>query len=135
MFRDPSNAVKAANASGQLEGGGRQLHLRLFFDKIPFGDERGAKRQRCGEFISTAPHADCWFCLANPQCEKHLVVGVCKTLYLVAPKGGVEPLHLLLVPITHVPSLAYANPEIREEADEVINKLRASYRTKVCPIS
>lgn len=57
----------------------------------------------------------CWFCLSNPQLEKHLVVTIGEECYMALPKGQVPVSsdastlvpgggHVLLVPIAHVPS-------------------------------
>ena len=45
---------------------------------------------------------ECWFCLASPQLEDHLIVSVLDSSYLALPKGGLVPLHSLIVPIAHV---------------------------------
>lgn len=58
---------------------------------------------------------DCWFCLASPTCETHLVGGIATEVYLTLPKGGLTPHHVLLVPINHVGSQVDLSPtELRE---------------------
>lgn len=131
VFVDPSNAAKAVEASGQLEAGGRSLRMRLYYDRIPFDRPTGAKKVKCGDVIDTEPHAECWFCLANPQVEKHMIVDIGDLLYTAVPKGGLVPQHLLLVPIAHVPSLAYANSDTRREARLTIEKLRSAFHKEV----
>ncbi|KAL8272676.1 hypothetical protein Esti_003380 [Eimeria stiedai] len=128
VYVEPEDAAKAAEASGQLEGGGRPLRLRLHFDKIPFDQPMRAKRVKGGEVINTEPHADCWFCLANPQVEKHMIVDIGDLVYSAIPKGGLVPQHLLLVPIAHVPSLAYADEATCREASLTIARLRGAFR-------
>ena len=44
---------------------------------------------------------DCWFCLASPTCEKHLITGVYDECYVAMPKGPIHPGHVLCVPVTH----------------------------------
>jgi hypothetical protein len=44
---------------------------------------------------------DCWFCLASPTCEKHLIVSVLDNCYIAMPKGPVNKNHALIVPVNH----------------------------------
>mmetsp|Transcript_907 Transcript_907/g.1403 ORF Transcript_907/g.1403 Transcript_907/m.1403 type:complete len:766 (-) Transcript_907:89-2386(-) len=44
---------------------------------------------------------DCWFCLASPTCEKHLIVNLAEYCYVTMPKGPVNENHTLIVPINH----------------------------------
>jgi hypothetical protein len=44
---------------------------------------------------------DCWFCLASPTCETHLIIGVYDNWYATMPKGPLHDGHVLLVPVTH----------------------------------
>ena len=50
---------------------------------------------------------DCWFCLASPTCEKHMITGVFDECYSTLPKGPVHQGHILLVPVTHSSSGAW----------------------------
>ncbi|KAK4885122.1 hypothetical protein RN001_001393 [Aquatica leii] len=43
----------------------------------------------------------CWFCLASPAVEKHLVIAVGNLVYLVLAKGGIVNYHVLICPIEH----------------------------------
>lgn len=36
---------------------------------------------------------DCWFCLASPTCEKHLIIAVYEECYITMPKGAVNEYH------------------------------------------
>lgn len=59
------------------------------------------------------PFEDCWFCLANPRIESHLVVALIPSpqenqeqdddlqLYATCPKGSINEGHLILLPICH----------------------------------
>ena len=131
VYVDPKCAAKATEASGQLEGGGRPLRLRLYYDKIPFDRPAGEKRVKCSDVIATEPHADCWFCLANPQVEKHMIVDIADRLYSAVPKGGLTSLHMLLIPIAHLPSLAYADADTRREAAELVAAARKAFHKQV----
>jgi hypothetical protein len=44
---------------------------------------------------------DCWFCLASPTCEKHLIVSVLDYCYITMPKGPMNQNHALIVPVNH----------------------------------
>jgi len=44
---------------------------------------------------------DCWFCLASPTCEKHLIVSVRNSCYVAMPKGPLNEHHILVVPVEH----------------------------------
>jgi Protein similar to CwfJ C-terminus 1 len=44
---------------------------------------------------------DCWFCLASPTCEKHLITSVYDSCYTTMPKGPMHPGHILIVPVAH----------------------------------
>ena len=57
----------------------------------------GLKRQ----YYPADSRTDCWFCLASPTCETHLIVGVYDEWYMTLPKGPVHPGHVLLVPVEH----------------------------------
>ncbi|CAI5508334.1 unnamed protein product [Closterium sp. Naga37s-1] len=49
--------------------------------------------------------APCWFCLASPKVETHLVVSVGEHCYVALPKGPLVPGHVLILPIEHFPSV------------------------------
>ncbi|KAK0545998.1 hypothetical protein OC844_007295, partial [Tilletia horrida] len=89
-------------------------------------EDRGAKRARLTTeqrererkpvAIPVGPQ-DCWFCLSNPACAKHLIVGIGVECYVALPKGQLVPSvagggkgmvpgggHVLIVPINHTPS-------------------------------
>ncbi len=72
------------------------------------GEPPKTKRQEVLEALGLERHyfaadtrTDCWFCLASPTCETHLITGVYKEWYATMPKGPVHPGHVLLVPVTH----------------------------------
>ncbi len=44
---------------------------------------------------------DCWFCIASPTCEKHLILAIKECCYVTMPKGAISPFHCLIVPIEH----------------------------------
>ncbi|PFH32154.1 RNA recognition motif-containing protein [Besnoitia besnoiti] len=135
VYFAPESAEKAVEASGQLEAGRRVLRVAMWREKIPFAHkqlrEDGAPPPpQAGSSIVTKPHADCWFCLANPKVEKHLVAAVGETCYVAAPKGGLHPLHALIIPITHFPSVAFATEEVRAEVGRYVDAFRTALRKK-----
>eukprot|EP00944_MAST-04C_sp_MAST-4C-sp1_P010658 g10658.t1 len=76
-----------------------------------------------------ASRQDCWFCLASPTCEKHLIVSVASEMYLCLPKGGISAGHLLIVPISHEESMAHASNTMIEETKKYKSALRAFYNS------
>jgi hypothetical protein len=85
---------------------------------------------------------DCWFCLASPTCEKHLIVSLSNNSYITMPKGPINIHHTLVVPINHSSS---GNPEDSadkniigafldpnaDEIEETIAKIRQHASTKL----
>lgn len=63
----------------------------------------GLKRQ----FFPADSRTDCWFCLASPTCETHLITGVYNEWYTAMPKGPVHPGHMLVIPVTHTSNGAW----------------------------
>jgi hypothetical protein len=82
----------------------------------------------------------CWFCLSNPELEKHLLVDIGETCYLAVAKGSVVEWggHLLIIPMSHYANRrAITNPRQPEEAataqetlqevETLKTKIRAAY--------
>lgn len=83
---------------------------------------------------------DCWFCLASPSCERHLIVSVFEGLYVAMPKGPINDNHALIVPVSHVNTDggeedgkkgkaagkvgALQDPSIADEVESIKSKLR-----------
>ncbi|CAD7957469.1 unnamed protein product [Amoebophrya sp. A25] len=98
-----------------LEAGGRQIRFDYKREKANRGvaadgteetvggnEEPRAKRpKRC---IVVEPHADCWFCLANPKFQRHMLVSVNPYVYVATAKGGVNAGNLILLPVKHIPN-------------------------------
>ncbi|XP_053138894.1 CWF19-like protein 1 isoform X2 [Hemicordylus capensis] len=70
------------------------------------------------------PAAACWFCLASPEVEKHLVC------YLALAKGGLSPDHVLILPIGHYQSVVDLAPEVVEEVNQYKSALKKFFGTK-----
>ncbi|CEP11700.1 hypothetical protein [Parasitella parasitica] len=81
----------------------------------------------------------CWFCLANPKVEKHLIVSIGSELYVTLAKGPViSPLdkeckvpglgHVLLIPITHYPTFGKIPMESQVELVAEMEKYKSAIR-------
>lgn len=66
-------------------------------DKRKRNNKKGFKKRPRPEF----DQGKCWFCLASPNVEKHLVISVGDVAYLALAKGGLVNEHLLILPIEH----------------------------------
>lgn len=73
---------------------------------------------------SLGQRTDCWFCLASPTCEKHLIVAVHEDCYIAMPKGAINDHHALIVPIDHKHQGALVDSKLSPEIDEIKAKLR-----------
>ncbi|XP_061468662.1 CWF19-like protein 1 [Rhineura floridana] len=91
------------------------------------GEGRWPKRPPCKPPLPTAA---CWFCLASPDVEKHLVVSIGTHCYLALAKGGLTPDHILILPIGHCQSMVELAPDVVEEAEQYKSALKTYFRTK-----
>jgi len=70
------------------------------------------------------PRMDCWFCLASPSCEKHLIAAIGEEMYIALPKGGMQIEHALIVTITHEVNFAclssVALDEVAKHQDQIV---------------
>ncbi|XP_045618133.1 CWF19-like protein 1 [Procambarus clarkii] len=89
------------------------------------GDENGQKKR-----MPPKPTGPCWFCLASPEVEKHLVVSVGDHVYLALAKGGLVPQHLLILPITHFQSTPDLDDDSREEVEKFKKALKRMFKKK-----
>lgn len=101
---------------------------QFFFDLSQKSEDnnsfRGNKRKRQQNNNEFRDHkqrqselSECWFCLASPQVEKHLIISIGDHSYLAMAKGGLAEDHLLILPIEHLRST------IEIDNEEVINEL------------
>jgi len=66
--------------------------------------------------------SECWFCLASPTCEKHLLVSIGTQVYVAMPKGPLVPDHSLIIPVVHSGSgalLGSSNDEVNQYKDKL----------------
>lgn len=75
------------------------------------------------------PTGPCWFCLASPQVEKHLVVSIGTHCYLALAKGCLTTDHLLVLPIGHYQSVVELASEVVEELEKYKSAVRKFYKS------
>uniref|UniRef100_A0AAY4DAH6 CWF19-like protein 1 n=1 Tax=Denticeps clupeoides TaxID=299321 RepID=A0AAY4DAH6_9TELE len=76
------------------------------------------------------PTGPCWFCLASPEVEKHLVVSIGTHCYMALAKGCLTPDHVLLLPIGHYQSVVDLASEVVEELDKYKSAVRKFYKSR-----
>nr|XP_033808024.1 CWF19-like protein 1 [Geotrypetes seraphini] len=76
------------------------------------------------------PTGPCWFCLASPEVEKHLVVSIGTHCYLALAKGGLTSDHILILPIGHYQSVVELSSEVVEEVAEYKAALKKFLKSK-----
>lgn len=89
-------------------------------------NDRGGKLPR----RHPQPSGPCWFCLASPQVEKHLVISIGTHCYLALAKGALTPRHMLILPIGHYQSVVELASEVVEEMEKYKSALRSFYKSK-----
>ncbi|CEM04589.1 unnamed protein product [Vitrella brassicaformis CCMP3155] len=135
-------AEEATKASEQIEAGNRMIRIMLHRGGDPRrGPQQHAKGER-GEgghgrprgpqplVIDMQPHAECWFCLANPKVEQHLIVHVGDKVYVAMAKGGLAADHVLVIPINHYPYLMAGPPDMLTEVMTFLSVLRQLYHSQ-----
>nr|CAI5863571.1 unnamed protein product [Callosobruchus analis] len=96
---------------------------QYFYDmNAPMEDERGKKKTKKPKV--EFDQSKCWFCLASPSVEKHLIISVGNHSYLALAKGGMVEEHFLICPIEHHQS-SIAQP------DEVLNEIN-NFKEALC---
>ncbi|KAG7092838.1 hypothetical protein E1B28_009152 [Marasmius oreades] len=110
------------------------------------GGERGRGRRGPPKEIEPS---ECWFCLANPNLAKHLIVAIGTECYVTLPKGQIIPTqsaadhvdapgggHVLIVPISHFPTYTTIPsdlaPPIVDETEKYKSALRGFYAKHFC---
>ncbi|KAL0964889.1 hypothetical protein UPYG_G00273930 [Umbra pygmaea] len=76
------------------------------------------------------PSGPCWFCLASPQVEKHLVISIGTHCYLALAKGSLTPQHVLVLPIGHYQSVVELSSNVVEELDGYKKAVRTFYKSR-----
>jgi hypothetical protein len=88
-------------------------------------NNNGLARRRQRNIVP--PRMDCWFCVASPSCESHLIVSIGEHMYLTAPKGALSPGHMLIVPVSHDSSMANISEAGCVEIQKYKDSLRQFY--------
>ncbi|TPX37126.1 hypothetical protein SmJEL517_g00944 [Synchytrium microbalum] len=99
-----------------------------YFKDCPMKLEKQQKVQEMQGRVNARPADQCWFCLSNPNLEKHLIVHIGEDAYVTMPKG---PLiehggHLIILPIGHYPgtrAILDLTGDEKEEADRAIQEI------------
>ncbi|XP_029328388.1 CWF19-like protein 1 isoform X3 [Mus caroli] len=130
--------------SGKQAAGGKQIPApqeesacQFFFD---LSEKQGRKRPSTGR-DNKPPHAKqprkppqppgpCWFCLASPEVEKHLVVNIGTHCYLALAKGGLSDDHVLILPIGHYQSVVELSAEVVEEVEKYKATLQRFFKSR-----
>ncbi|XP_070799316.1 CWF19-like protein 1 [Pituophis catenifer annectens] len=121
----------------QLPDAKEEPASQFFFDLS--NKPKGKKRPMKGEerrppkrspFKPPLPTAACWFCLASPDVEKHLVVTIGTHCYLALAKGGLSPDHVLILPIGHYQSMVELASEAVEEFEQYKSVLKKFFKAK-----
>ncbi|KAJ1551091.1 hypothetical protein HK096_003209, partial [Nowakowskiella sp. JEL0078] len=75
--------------------------------------------------LDNRDRTQCWFCLSNPNLEKHLLIGIGEYSYITLAKGGLVDEHILIVPIEHISSSTSdgVNEMILEDAENLKRKI------------
>ncbi|XP_051655644.1 CWF19-like protein 1 [Manacus candei] len=110
---------------------------QFFFDlnkhqgkKRPSDGKQGGDSQPKQAKKPPQPTGPCWFCLASPEVEKHLVVSIGTHCYLALAKGGLSPDHVLILPIGHYQSVVDLSSEVLEEVTKYKAALKEFFRSK-----
>mmetsp|Transcript_3365 Transcript_3365/g.6590 ORF Transcript_3365/g.6590 Transcript_3365/m.6590 type:complete len:522 (-) Transcript_3365:72-1637(-) len=73
---------------------------------------------------------ECWFCLASPKVEKHLLISIGDESYIAMAKGPLTPEHVVVLPIAHCSSLLDASSDARQEIEKVKEGLEKAYASR-----
>ncbi|XP_075551882.1 CWF19-like protein 1 [Dermacentor variabilis] len=109
---------------------------QFFYDLTPAA-EKGKKRNRDAggqqerkKRPPPAPKGPCWFCLASPEVEKHLVISIGESCYLALAKGALTPDHVLILPIGHHQSTVELDEETLEDVVKFKESLKQYFKTR-----
>uniref|UniRef100_A0A8C5MBC9 CWF19-like protein 1 n=1 Tax=Leptobrachium leishanense TaxID=445787 RepID=A0A8C5MBC9_9ANUR len=107
---------------------------QFFFD---MSKQQGKKRPSEGKGHQSQtkrkhpqPTGPCWFCLASPEVEKHLVVSIGDHCYVALAKGGLLSDHVLILPIGHYQSMVDLSSEVIEEVEKYKTALKKFFNSK-----
>ncbi|XXQ36040.1 CCHC-type domain-containing protein [Plasmodiophora brassicae] len=70
---------------------------------------------------------ECWFCLASPSVEAHLIVNIGPAMYVALARGPLNDSHALIIPISHVRSSRELSPDERSDLDKYKEALKTMF--------
>ncbi|XKL66608.1 hypothetical protein PGB90_010028 [Kerria lacca] len=102
--------------------------VQQFFYDMNFQNETEKKFKRKNNKNTDFQHSnpkimkvsqdDCWFCLASPKFEKHLVISVGEEVYLTLAKGGLVWNHAIILPVSHFRTYLEMSDSVYEEIEK-----------------
>ncbi|XP_953873.1 uncharacterized protein TA06300 [Theileria annulata] len=119
QYKSESELNNALKADGKLECGGCKLKITRWDGEIP--SEKREQKRKLTE--SSTCQDSCWFCLANDECETHMISYVSKHCYVAVAKGALSDMHSLVVPIYHYANLGSAPLDVQMDIKKVIESL------------
>lgn len=121
-----------------LIAGGKPEHIQYFYS-MDAGSQSDHKHRKRGKGNNhdggqkrqkpVFDQTKCWFCLASPEVEKHLVISVGDEAYLALAKGGLVTEHLLILPVEHHQSCLTLPESVQNEIKkfkDALNKFFAA---------
>ena len=107
----------------------------LVYDDGTRGGRRGPKRRR-GEPRGPVTASECFFCLANENIATHLITSIGDSSYVTTARGPLAtsetypklgfPCHMLIIPLSHQPTLAAMEEEERLATYAEMQKYRVA---------
>mmetsp|Transcript_145170 Transcript_145170/g.256414 ORF Transcript_145170/g.256414 Transcript_145170/m.256414 type:complete len:653 (+) Transcript_145170:1-1959(+) len=129
-FSTPEEAQAACDLNDLLEVGKRPISIQISRPRLRADGTTGGPRKKREVQIVVEPHAECWFCLVNPQVEKHMIVSATTEVYVATARGPISPPHVLVLPVKHAPCYAACPPELQEVLSAHVAAIR-----KMCQAS
>ncbi|MCJ8736248.1 hypothetical protein PDJAM_G00256890 [Pangasius djambal] len=146
-YRKPVKEGKKEKPLPSAAAGEEEPASQFFFDlgqKKPqhhrHQQHQGAGRKRLSEGDGSVQHkhprkppqptGPCWFCLASPEVEKHLVISIGTHCYMALAKGCLTPDHVLLLPIGHYQSVVELPSEAVDELQKYKSAVRKLYKSR-----
>jgi hypothetical protein len=141
----PAGATASPFSSAQMNGNSKR---RLALDAEPFSrfsTDSGGHRHKRGRRERQPPPGpgECFFCLSNPNLATHLVVSIGDDAYATVAKGPLTtastnaanglkfPAHILIIPLSHEPTLALIEKDSRKKTFDEMNRYKKALQTMV----
>lgn len=84
-------------------------------------------RQDCASISEIRKPDSCWFCLANGNCQKHLILLLGNYIYLSITKGGLTSIHFIICPIEHISCYEFHNHRSNQEIQKYLQTLYEAF--------